>query len=70
MPENQGLRFSEAEVIQMLLQILPVLEYIHSMGVIHRDISPDNLILRSSDHLPVLIDFGVKQVAATVVSAI
>lgn len=66
---NQGLRFSEAEVIQLLLQILPVLEYIHSMGVIHRDISPDNLILRSSDHLPVLIDFGgVKQVAATVVS--
>jgi len=39
------------------------------MGVIHRDISPDNLILRSSDHLPVLIDFGgVKQVAPTVVS--
>jgi len=39
------------------------------MGVIHRDISPDNLILRRSDHLPVLIDFGgVKQVAATVAS--
>jgi len=37
------------------------------MGVIHRDISPDNLILRSSDHLPVLIDFGgVKQVATVV----
>jgi serine/threonine-protein kinase len=66
---SQGLRFSEAEVIQLLLQILPVLEYIHSMGVIHRDISPDNLILRRSDHLPVLIDFGgVKQVAATVAS--
>ena len=39
------------------------------MGVIHRDIAPDNLILRSSDNLPVLIDFGgVKQVAATVAS--
>ncbi len=43
--------------------------YIHSLGVIHRDISPDNLMLRSSDQLPVLIDFGgVKQVAATVAS--
>ncbi len=66
---RQGLRFNEAEVTQLLLQILPVLEYIHSMGVIHRDISPDNLILRSTDNLPVLIDFGgVKQVAATVAS--
>lgn len=66
---NQGLRFNESEVTQLLLQILPVLEYIHSLGVIHRDISPDNLILRSTDGLPVLIDFGgVKQIAATVAS--
>lgn len=28
------------------------------MGVIHRDISPDSLILRRRDELPVLIDFG------------
>ncbi|HEY9672937.1 MAG TPA: serine/threonine-protein kinase [Waterburya sp.] len=67
--QRQGLRFNEAEVTQLLLQILPVLEYIHSLGVIHRDISPDNLILRTTDGLPVLIDFGgVKQVAATVAS--
>lgn len=67
--KRQGGRFNEAEVTQLLRQILPVLEYIHSMGVIHRDISPDNLILRSTDGLPVLIDFGgVKQVAATVAS--
>ncbi len=58
-------RLGEAEVIQLLFQLLPVLEYIHSQGVIHRDISPDNLILRISDGLPVLIDFGaVKQIAA------
>ncbi len=57
--------FSEVEIHQLLSQILPVLSYIHSIGVIHRDISPDNLILRSSDSLPVLIDFGgVKQLIA------
>ncbi|MDX2231624.1 MAG: protein kinase [Leptolyngbyaceae cyanobacterium bins.349] len=64
-----GDRFSEAEVIHLLLQLLPVLSYIHTAGVVHRDISPDNLIQRSTDGLPVLIDFGgVKQVAAKVVS--
>ena len=67
--KRQGLRFNEAEVTQLMLQILPVLEYIHDMGVIHRDISPDNLILRSKDGLPILIDFGgVKQIAASVAS--
>ena len=66
---KSGKRLSEAEVLQLLYQILPVLSYIHSKGVIHRDISPDNIILRNSDHLPVLLDFGsVKEVAVTAVS--
>ncbi|MBD2776727.1 serine/threonine-protein kinase [Iningainema tapete] len=50
--KQQGLRFTEAEVTQILQQILPVLEYIHSLGVIHRDISPDNLILRNPPSTP------------------
>ncbi|MBE9227244.1 protein kinase [Phormidium sp. LEGE 05292] len=63
--KRQGQKFTEAEVKQIMLQLLPVLEYIHGLGVIHRDISPDNIIFRNSDNLPVLIDFGgVKEVAA------
>lgn len=65
--QRQGQTFSEAEVVLLMQQLLPVLDYIHSAGVIHRDISPDNLIRRSQDDLPVLIDFGgVKQIAAQV----
>ncbi|MEA5506365.1 serine/threonine-protein kinase [Halotia wernerae UHCC 0503] len=64
--QSQGKTFSEEEVLTLLRQILPVLSYIHSLDVVHRDISPDNLILRSSDHLPMLIDFGgVKQLPAS-----
>ncbi|MEH2256062.1 serine/threonine-protein kinase [Nostoc sp.] len=64
--QSQGKTFSEEEVITLLQQILPVLSYIHSRDVIHRDISPDNLIWRCSDNLPVLIDFGgVKQLPAS-----
>jgi serine/threonine-protein kinase len=63
---NQGKCFSEKEVFHLLTQILPVLSYIHDKDVVHRDISPDNLILRKSDNLPVLIDFGgVKQLPAS-----
>ncbi|MGL4621111.1 MAG: ABC transporter substrate-binding protein, partial [Chroococcidiopsis sp.] len=60
---EKGECFNEAEIKQLLTQVLPILEYIHSMGIIHRDISPDNLILRNRDELPVLIDFGcIKEV--------
>lgn len=67
---QQGQVFTEAEVTQLLSQLLPVLDYIHRLGVVHRDISPDNLMRRDADGLPMLIDFGgVKQVAAEVMSA-
>jgi serine/threonine protein kinase len=55
----EGVAFSEAEVRELVMQLLPVLAHIHGGGIIHRDISPENLILRQSDRLPVLIDFGV-----------
>jgi serine/threonine-protein kinase len=60
-----GQRFSEAEVFQLLWQLLPVLAHLHNRGIIHRDISPDNIILRDRDRLPVLIDFGVVKELAT-----
>ncbi len=64
--ESEGKAFSEEEVIILLQQILPVLSYIHSRDVVHRDITPDNLIWRRSDNLAVLIDFGgVKQLPAS-----
>jgi serine/threonine protein kinase len=51
-------KFNEAEIEKLLYQILPVLAYIHSMGIIHRDISPDNIILSNAEQLPMLINFG------------
>ncbi|HBE20842.1 MAG TPA: serine/threonine protein kinase [Cyanobacteria bacterium UBA11149] len=61
---------SETSVREILTNILPVLDYIHKKGIIHRDIKPDNIILRSSDNLPVLIDFGaVRETMGTVVNS-
>ncbi|RUR84536.1 serine/threonine protein kinase [Chlorogloeopsis fritschii PCC 9212] len=55
--KSQG-SLGEAAVREILLSLLPVLDYIHSKGIIHRDIKPDNIILCSSNIKPVLIDFG------------
>lgn len=55
---KEGQTFSEKEMLQFLFDILPVLNYIHNKGIIHRDISPENLMFRQSDKMPVLIDFG------------
>jgi len=60
-----GQTFTETEVFGLIQSLLPVLEHIHSRGIIHRDISPENIILRDRDGKPVLIDFGVVKELAT-----
>ena len=55
--KKQGL-FSEEQAQQFLIEILPVIDYIHTQEVIHRDIKPANIIRRSQDSHLVLIDFG------------
>jgi serine/threonine protein kinase len=52
--------FDEQKVRQVLLELLPVLQFIHDRQVIHRDIKPSN-ILRQPNGSLVLIDFGSSQ---------
>ncbi|MDX2212676.1 MAG: serine/threonine-protein kinase [Oculatellaceae cyanobacterium bins.114] len=53
--------FNEAQVRQLLTDLVPVLHYIHTHQVIHRDIKPENIIRRSSDRQFVLVDFGASK---------
>lgn len=61
--EKQGLK--EAEIRALLSDLLPILRFVHQRQVVHRDITPSNIIRRSIDQKVVLIDFGVaKQLTA------
>lgn len=57
--QQQGQNFSEVEIIEWLKNLLPVLGYLHDLHIVHRDISPDNIMLPEDSPLPVLIDFGI-----------
>ncbi len=60
LPENKNPEYlwSENGVVKFLKDVLSVLEYVHSQGVIHCDVKPENLIRRARDGKLVLIDFG------------
>ncbi|MGB7415312.1 MAG: inactive serine/threonine-protein kinase VRK3, partial [Thermosynechococcaceae cyanobacterium] len=63
--------FNEQEMVQLFQDLLPVLSYLHRQGVVHRDISPDNIMRRDRDGLPILIDLGgVKQIAMDVATEV
>ncbi|MEH2184181.1 protein kinase domain-containing protein [Nostoc sp.] len=55
--------WNEAQVVQLLREILEVLVVVHQQNIIHRDIKPQNLMRRRDDGKIMLIDFGaVKEI--------
>jgi len=66
---SPGKKWSEAQVIDFLQDLLLTLGFVHQQKVIHRDIKPENLIRRQHDSKLVLIDFGaVKQIYTQIIT--
>ncbi|MGN0695471.1 MAG: protein kinase [Oscillospiraceae bacterium] len=58
--EKKGL-LTEGQAVYIAEKLLPALSVIHGGGVLHRDISPDNIILCSNGRVK-LVDFGSARV--------
>jgi formylglycine-generating enzyme required for sulfatase activity len=63
--KSQG-NFNQAKIRALLLDLLPVLDFIHQRQVIHRDIKPENIIRRVQDNKLVLVDFGAAKAVTPV----
>ncbi|MFN6517704.1 MAG: protein kinase domain-containing protein [Nostoc sp. CreGUA01] len=54
-----GIPLPEATAIHYIQQIGAALQVVHNNGLLHRDIKPDNIILRQGTQEVILIDFGI-----------
>lgn len=56
--------FGAEELRRILMKILDAIAFIHGQNILHRDISPDNILLDKTGN-PILIDFGAAREKAT-----
>ncbi|MDZ7965361.1 MAG: protein kinase [Nostoc sp. DedSLP03] len=54
-----GITLPEATAIHYIRQIGAALQVVHNNGLLHRDVKPDNIILRQGTQEVILIDFGI-----------
>ncbi|MGA9379210.1 MAG: serine/threonine-protein kinase [Phormidium sp.] len=59
--QNRSKYWTETQVIQLLREVLHILDFIHTQGIIHCDIKPNNLIKRAENGKICLLDFGAVQ---------
>ena len=67
--EKEG-AFGETQIWQLLENLLPVLKYVHAHNLIHCDIKPENIILKSPSNFIgkdlVLVNFGTARVVTSI----
>jgi len=58
-------RLEIEEARRILIELCDALDYAHKLGIIHRDIKPDNVLIEEETGRPLLLDFGVAKAVGT-----
>jgi serine/threonine protein kinase len=59
--EGKVPRLQPPQIVTLLRKMLEAIGYVHDQGMLHRDISPDNILLDKFTGNPILIDFGASK---------
>lgn len=62
---EDGVVFSEADVVQFMRELLDGVLYLHDIGIVHRDIKPENVLCTSHEtplHVKIA-DFGLSSIS-------
>ncbi|HWP98295.1 MAG TPA: protein kinase [Syntrophomonadaceae bacterium] len=59
---QQGGKISYQNALEIIMPVLDAIREVHSMGILHRDISPDNIFITKSGQVK-LLDFGAARYA-------
>src|SRR5215213_1549541 len=60
-----GSQLEMPEILDIAIQVASALEEAHAAGIVHRDIKPDNIMVRRNGYVKVL-DFGLAKLTETV----
>jgi serine/threonine protein kinase len=63
--EGSARPLTPREIMSFLNTMLDALGHVHAQGLLHRDISPDNILLDRASGQPILIDFGASRKEVT-----